>query len=79
MTTFHLSLNVTDLARSVAFYEQFFGRPPAKRHHDYAKFELDTPPLVLSLKTTCIPDRAPVASSTTSVPPISTCTVPASA
>lgn len=47
---FHLSLNVRDLGRSVAFYEQLFGRPPAKRREDYAKFELDEPPVVLSLE-----------------------------
>ncbi|WP_020476044.1 ArsI/CadI family heavy metal resistance metalloenzyme [Zavarzinella formosa] len=49
MTTFHLSLNVTDLTRSVEFYQQFFGLPPAKRHDDYAKFELPDPPVIFSL------------------------------
>jgi catechol 2,3-dioxygenase-like lactoylglutathione lyase family enzyme len=47
---FHLSLNVADLARSVAFYRLLFGKEPAKRRPDYAKFELDDPPLVLSLE-----------------------------
>lgn len=47
---FHLSLNVSDLGRSVAFYQTLFGRPPAKLRDDYAKFELDDPPLVLSLE-----------------------------
>jgi catechol 2,3-dioxygenase-like lactoylglutathione lyase family enzyme len=47
---FHLSLNVSDLARSIAFYRTLFGREPAKRRPDYAKFELDDPPLVLSLE-----------------------------
>jgi catechol 2,3-dioxygenase-like lactoylglutathione lyase family enzyme len=46
---FHLSLNVADLGRSVAFYRVLFGREPAKRHDDYAKFELDDPPVVFSL------------------------------
>ncbi|QJX00981.1 ArsI/CadI family heavy metal resistance metalloenzyme [Frigoriglobus tundricola] len=46
---FHLSLNVPDLARAVEFYALFFGRAPAKRHDDYAKFELDDPPVVFSL------------------------------
>jgi catechol 2,3-dioxygenase-like lactoylglutathione lyase family enzyme len=50
LTTFHLSLNVSDLARSVDFYQHLFGRPAAKRRPDYAKFELDDPPLVLSLE-----------------------------
>jgi catechol 2,3-dioxygenase-like lactoylglutathione lyase family enzyme len=49
---FHLSLNVADLARSVGFYQTLFGREPAKRRPDYAKFELDDPPLVLSLEPT---------------------------
>jgi catechol 2,3-dioxygenase-like lactoylglutathione lyase family enzyme len=47
---FHLSLNVADLARSVAFYRALFNREPAKQRHDYAKFEADDPPLVLSLE-----------------------------
>jgi catechol 2,3-dioxygenase-like lactoylglutathione lyase family enzyme len=46
---FHLSLNVVDLGRSLAFYQALFGRDPAKRHDDYAKFELDEPPVVFSL------------------------------
>lgn len=46
---FHASLNVTSLDRSVAFYRTFFGIEPAKLRRDYAKFELDDPPLVLSL------------------------------
>jgi len=47
---FHLSLNVSNLERSVAFYRILFGREPAKCRPDYAKFELDDPPLVLSLE-----------------------------
>jgi catechol 2,3-dioxygenase-like lactoylglutathione lyase family enzyme len=47
---FHLSLNVSDLRRSAAFYETLFGKGPAKVRPDYAKFELDDPPLVLSLE-----------------------------
>ena len=51
---FHLSLNVSDLARSVAFYRVLFGLDPAKHHADYAKFEVESPPTVFSL----IPGRA---------------------
>jgi catechol 2,3-dioxygenase-like lactoylglutathione lyase family enzyme len=47
---FHLSLNVSDLARSVAFFRTLFGVEPAKVRPDYAKFEPDEPPLVLSLE-----------------------------
>jgi catechol 2,3-dioxygenase-like lactoylglutathione lyase family enzyme len=46
---FHASLNVSDLTRSVEFYRVLFGLDPAKHRGDYAKFELDEPPLVLSL------------------------------
>jgi catechol 2,3-dioxygenase-like lactoylglutathione lyase family enzyme len=46
---FHLSLNVSNLTRSVAFYRVLFGMEPAKLHDDYAKFELVEPPVVFSL------------------------------
>ncbi len=46
---FHLSLSVSDLTRSVAFYQILFGQPPAKLRPDYAKFELSEPPTVFSL------------------------------
>jgi catechol 2,3-dioxygenase-like lactoylglutathione lyase family enzyme len=49
---FHLSLNVSNLERSIAFYRTLFNTEPAKRRADYAKFELDDPPLVLSLEPT---------------------------
>jgi catechol 2,3-dioxygenase-like lactoylglutathione lyase family enzyme len=45
---FHLSLNVTDLKRSVAFYRVLFGAEAAKCHDDYAKFDLADPPVVFS-------------------------------
>jgi catechol 2,3-dioxygenase-like lactoylglutathione lyase family enzyme len=47
---FHASLNVSDLERSVAFYAALLGAGPAKLYADYAKFEIDDPPLILSLK-----------------------------
>jgi catechol 2,3-dioxygenase-like lactoylglutathione lyase family enzyme len=50
LVRFHLSLNVSDLGRSVAFFRTLFGREPAKLRPDYAKFEPDSPPLVLSLE-----------------------------
>jgi catechol 2,3-dioxygenase-like lactoylglutathione lyase family enzyme len=49
---FHLSLNVSNLDHSVAFYRILFGCEPAKCRPDYAKFELDDPPLVMSLEPT---------------------------
>jgi catechol 2,3-dioxygenase-like lactoylglutathione lyase family enzyme len=45
----HVSLNVTDIDRSVAFYEAFFGVPAHKRRPDYANFDLDEPALKLAL------------------------------
>ena len=47
---FHLSLNVSDLAKVGGFYRALFGMEPAKLRADYAKFEPDDPPLVLSLE-----------------------------
>jgi catechol 2,3-dioxygenase-like lactoylglutathione lyase family enzyme len=47
---FHLSLNVRELTRAVQFYRTMFGKDPAKHHPNYAKFEVDEPPLVLSLQ-----------------------------
>jgi DNA-binding transcriptional ArsR family regulator/catechol 2,3-dioxygenase-like lactoylglutathione lyase family enzyme len=48
--SFHVSLNVSDLRRSVEFYHKVFGANPSKERADYAKFELKNPPLTLSLE-----------------------------
>lgn len=45
----HLSLNVSNLERSIAFYRALLGVDAAKVRSDYAKFDLAQPPLVLSL------------------------------
>jgi catechol 2,3-dioxygenase-like lactoylglutathione lyase family enzyme len=47
---FHVSLNVSSLAASVRFYQAVFGVPPVKFYENYVKFEIDVPPLILSLK-----------------------------
>jgi catechol 2,3-dioxygenase-like lactoylglutathione lyase family enzyme len=47
---FHISLNVSDLDKSVDFYRLLFGCEPAKCRKDYAKFESEDPQLVLSLE-----------------------------
>jgi catechol 2,3-dioxygenase-like lactoylglutathione lyase family enzyme len=45
----HVSLNVTDIDASVAFYEKVFDVPAVKRRPGYAKFDLETPSLNLSM------------------------------
>lgn len=45
----HISLNVKDVERSVAFYEAFFGQPVHKRRPGYANFDIAYPPLKLAL------------------------------
>lgn len=46
---FHLSLNASQLTKSIAFYRMLFGIEPAKVRDDYAKFEVVEPPLIMSL------------------------------
>ena len=45
----HISLDVRDVAKSVAFYENVFGVRPQKQVGDYAKFDLTYPALNFSL------------------------------
>lgn len=46
----HISLNVTNIDASVAFYEKAFGVPATKRRPGYAKFDLQSPSLNLSMQ-----------------------------
>ena len=46
----HISLNVSDIERSVTFYEAFFGVPAHKRRPGYANFDLSEPPLKFALQ-----------------------------
>ena len=46
----HLSLNVSNIDSSVAFYEKVFGVAPAKRRPGYAKFDLQSPSLNLTMQ-----------------------------
>ena len=48
----HVSLNVTNIDASVAFYEKVFGVPATKRRPGYAKFDLAAPSLNLSMVET---------------------------
>jgi catechol 2,3-dioxygenase-like lactoylglutathione lyase family enzyme len=46
----HVSLNVSDVDASVAFYEKVFGVAPSKRRPGYAKFDLAEPNLNLTMQ-----------------------------
>jgi catechol 2,3-dioxygenase-like lactoylglutathione lyase family enzyme len=45
----HISLDVRDVSKPVAFYENVFGVPPQKQVADYANFDWKTPTLNFSL------------------------------
>jgi len=44
----HVSLYVSDIARSVEFYSGFFGQEPEKVKPGYAKYILEKPSLIIS-------------------------------
>jgi catechol 2,3-dioxygenase-like lactoylglutathione lyase family enzyme len=46
----HVSLNVSNVDASVAFYEKAFGVPATKRRPGYAKFDLSSPSLNLTMQ-----------------------------
>jgi catechol 2,3-dioxygenase-like lactoylglutathione lyase family enzyme len=46
----HISLNVSDIEASVAFYERALGVPATKRRPGYAKFDLTAPALNLTMQ-----------------------------
>jgi len=52
MSTFktHVALNVSDIKKSVAFYQAMLGQSPVKYKTDYAKFDLENPALNLTLE-----------------------------
>lgn len=45
----HVSLNVRNVERSLPFYRVLFGCRPTKLRSDYAKFELEQPPVNFTL------------------------------
>ncbi len=49
--TFHVALYVRDLDAAISRYRKLLGHEPAKVRHDYAKFEISDPPVILSLNT----------------------------
>jgi catechol 2,3-dioxygenase-like lactoylglutathione lyase family enzyme len=46
----HVSLNISNIDASVAFYEKVFGSPVTKRRPGYAKFDLIEPNLNLTMQ-----------------------------
>jgi catechol 2,3-dioxygenase-like lactoylglutathione lyase family enzyme len=44
----HVSLYVSDIEKSVQFYNQFFGQEPMKIKTKYAKYVLESPSLIIS-------------------------------
>src|SRR5262249_35145202 len=53
----HIALNVKDVAASVGFYRKLFGIEPAKTRTGYAKFDVNNPPLNLSLNESSVSSK----------------------
>lgn len=49
MKRLHVSLAVSDLERSIAFYAELFSTQPSVRKDDYAKWQLDDPRVNFSI------------------------------
>jgi len=45
MRKFHVHINVASLTDSIAFYSELFAQQPSKLKPDYAKWDLQDPPL----------------------------------
>ena len=48
----HISINVSNVTKSVEFYKKVFGVSPQKQTKDYAKFDLSEPALNFTMQTT---------------------------
>jgi catechol 2,3-dioxygenase-like lactoylglutathione lyase family enzyme len=53
----HLALNVRSVERSLEFYRRMLGIEPAKVRPGYAKFDVENPPLNLTLNETPFTER----------------------
>ena len=53
----HVALNVRDVARSIEFYRRMFGLEPSKVRRGYAKFDVQEPPLNLTLNESAVSER----------------------
>ena len=53
----HLALNVRDVPASIEFYRKMLGIDPSKVHSGYAKFDVQNPPLNLTLNQNSFAER----------------------
>lgn len=53
----HLALNVRNVVNSTAFYTKMLGIEPSKVRHGYAKFDMQNPPLNLTLNEVAFKER----------------------
>ncbi|MBI3651657.1 MAG: VOC family protein [Acidobacteria bacterium] len=53
----HLALNVRNVESSIAFYQKLLGITPSKVRHGYAKFDVQNPPLNLTLNEVAFDER----------------------
>ena len=53
----HLALNVRNVSNSIEFYRKMFGIEPAKVRTGYAKFDVQNPPLNLTLNENVFNER----------------------
>jgi catechol 2,3-dioxygenase-like lactoylglutathione lyase family enzyme len=53
----HLALNVRNVAQSIEFYRRMLGIEPSKVRTGYAKFDVQNPPLNLTLNETAFTER----------------------
>jgi len=53
----HLALNVRDVEKSIEFYRQMLGVEPSKVRVGYAKFDVQNPPLNLTLNQAAFNER----------------------
>jgi catechol 2,3-dioxygenase-like lactoylglutathione lyase family enzyme len=53
----HLAINVKDVEASIGFYKKLFGIEPSKVRTGYAKFNVENPPLNLTLNQVAFKER----------------------
>jgi catechol 2,3-dioxygenase-like lactoylglutathione lyase family enzyme len=53
----HLALNVKDVEKSIGFYQRMLGIEPSKVRKGYAKFDIQRPPLNLTLNENSFEER----------------------